>query len=194
MAASVQRLVLLKNVLPRHNSVTSPVLQTACMNPSNKLPVRSLAYFRGPISYDYKNARPIKQQRIQIKKPRNPPKESSVFTLQRAEQLLNSSEQMQELVTKAALDDKPMTDLPNPYASPPTKCLLCQHDVELDYKNVRLLSQYVSPYTGQIYGRRITGLCVYMQRRVTRLIKRAQFFGLMPYTMKTPEYITDPKL
>ena len=44
-------------------------------------------------------------------------------------------------------------------------------------QNTRLLSQFVSPYTGRIYGRQITGLCLFMQRRVARLIKRSRFFG-----------------
>ena len=44
-------------------------------------------------------------------------------------------------------------------------------------QNVRLLSQFVSPHTGQIYGRHITGLCVFMQRYVARCIKRSRYLG-----------------
>ena len=45
------------------------------------------------------------------------------------------------------------------------------------FQNTRLLSQFVSPHTGQIYGRQVTGLCLFMQKRISKLIKRSQFFG-----------------
>ncbi|KAK2174905.1 hypothetical protein NP493_768g01010 [Ridgeia piscesae] len=90
--------------------------------------------------------------------------------------------------------DLPIPNMPNPYEKPARKCLLCEHKLDLDYKNVRLLSQFVSPYTGEIYGRHVNGLCIYMQRRIAILIKRARYFGLMPYTAKDPKYLRDPKL
>ena len=40
------------------------------------------------------------------------------------------------------------------------------------------LSQFVSPFTGRIYGRHITGLFDHMQKRVAKLIKRSRSFGL----------------
>lgn len=90
--------------------------------------------------------------------------------------------------------DMPITDMEDPYADPPRKCILCTHNVDLDYKNTRLLSQFVSPYTGRIYGRQITGLCLFMQRRVARLIKRSRFFGFMPCEHKDLRFVRDPKL
>ena len=44
-------------------------------------------------------------------------------------------------------------------------------------QNVRLLSQFVSPYTGRIYGRAVTGLCIPMQKQVAKAIKRSQKAG-----------------
>jgi hypothetical protein len=41
-------------------------------------------------------------------------------------------------------------------------------------QNAQLLSQFVSPFTGRIYGRHITGLCTPMQRWIALLIKRSQ--------------------
>nr|XP_002155234.1 30S ribosomal protein S18-like [Hydra vulgaris] len=79
----------------------------------------------------------------------------------------------------------------------PTGCLLCPHrnpEIELDYKNVRLLSQFVSPHTGKIYGSRITGLCPNKQRELAQNIRRARKVGLMPVTMKYFDYHSDPKL
>ncbi|KAF6131568.1 mitochondrial ribosomal protein S18C [Phyllostomus discolor] len=70
-------------------------------------------------------------------------------------------------------------DLPvpmeNPYKEPLKKCILCGKRV--DYKNVQLLSQFISPFTGCIHGRHITGLCGKKQKEITKAIKRAQIMG-----------------
>uniref|UniRef100_A0A3Q1N6A9 Small ribosomal subunit protein bS18m n=1 Tax=Bos taurus TaxID=9913 RepID=A0A3Q1N6A9_BOVIN len=58
----------------------------------------------------------------------------------------------------------------------------------------RLLSQFISPFTGCIYGRHITGLCGKKQREITKAIKRAQILGFMPVTYKDPAYLKDPKV
>ncbi|XP_042791957.1 small ribosomal subunit protein bS18m isoform X2 [Panthera onca] len=57
-----------------------------------------------------------------------------------------------------------------------------------------LLSQFVSPFTGCIYGRHITGLCGKKQKEITKAIKRAQIMGFMPVTYKDPAYLKDPKV
>ena len=44
-------------------------------------------------------------------------------------------------------------------------------------QNVRLLSQFVSPHTGRIYGRAVTGLCIPMQKEVARAIKQSRAAG-----------------
>ncbi|KAI5611029.1 28S ribosomal protein S18c, mitochondrial, partial [Silurus asotus] len=63
----------------------------------------------------------------------------------------------------------------NPYKEPQKGCILC--NVSVDYKNIQLLSQFISPHTGRIYGRHITGLCGHKQREVTKAIKRARSMG-----------------
>ncbi|CAI9162678.1 unnamed protein product [Rangifer tarandus platyrhynchus] len=87
-------------------------------------------------------------------------------------------------------------DLPipmeNPYKEPLKKCILCEKRV--DYKNVQLLSQFISPFTGCIYGRHITGLCGKKQKETAKAIKRAQILGFMPVTYKDPAYLKDPKV
>ncbi|XP_020014676.1 small ribosomal subunit protein bS18m [Castor canadensis] len=87
-------------------------------------------------------------------------------------------------------------DLPipmeNPYKEPRKKCILCGKRV--DYKNVQLLSQFISPFTGCIYGRHITGLCGKKQKEITKAIKRAQILGFMPVTYKDPAFLKDPKV
>ena len=46
-------------------------------------------------------------------------------------------------------------------------CILCPRRYEEklvpNYKNPKLLSQFISPHTGRVYQSHITGLCAYMQ-------------------------------
>lgn len=97
-------------------------------------------------------------------------------------------------ILKGHKNDMPVSSMVNPYQKPPHKCILCRHQIEPDYKNVQLLSQFVSPYTGQILNRSITGLCIPMQRKVARSIITAQRFRLMPILYKDLRYVNDPKL
>ncbi|XP_029212842.1 uncharacterized protein [Acropora muricata] len=78
----------------------------------------------------------------------------------------------------------------------PTGCLLCpmRNDIEINYKNVRLLSQFISPHTGRIYGRTLTGLCNKKQTEISGAIRRARAMGFMPVTMKYLAFHDDPKL
>ncbi|KAM6261583.1 small ribosomal subunit protein bS18m [Porphyrio hochstetteri] len=87
--------------------------------------------------------------------------------------------------------DQPI-QMENPYSEPPKRCILC--GINVDYKNVQLLSQFVSPHTGCIYGRHITGLCNKKQKEIAKAIRRAHVFGLMPVMYKHPSFLTDPKI
>lgn len=51
---------------------------------------------------------------------------------------------------------------------------------EIDYKDVKLLSRYVSE-RGKIVPSRITAVSQKAQRKLAREIKRARFLALMPY-------------
>ncbi|XP_053421719.1 28S ribosomal protein S18c, mitochondrial-like [Nycticebus coucang] len=88
-------------------------------------------------------------------------------------------------------EDMPVA-MENPYKEPLKKCILCGKRV--DYKNVQLSSQFISPFTGCIYGRHITGLCGKKHKEITKAIKRAQIMGFMPVTYKDPAYLKDPKV
>uniref|UniRef100_A0A2C9JYT6 28S ribosomal protein S18c, mitochondrial n=1 Tax=Biomphalaria glabrata TaxID=6526 RepID=A0A2C9JYT6_BIOGL len=99
---------------------------------------------------------------------------------------------VQDLLNKMK-DDTPLSDMPDPFAKDYHRCFLCRHNVQIDHKNIRLLSQFISPYTGRIYGRAITGLCIPMQKHVASLIKRARFSGYMAYVFKDPKYLQDPQ-
>lgn len=82
----------------------------------------------------------------------------------------------------------------NPFEKEYKECVLCSNNITPDYKNVRMLSQFQSSYTGRIYGRHITGLCKKQQELVEREITKAQTAGLMPFYCKVPKYLQDPEL
>ncbi len=51
---------------------------------------------------------------------------------------------------------------------------------EIDYKNIDLLSEYVTE-TGKIVPSRITGTPAKYQRRLSTAIKQARYVALLPY-------------
>ncbi|EGD74122.1 30S ribosomal protein S18 [Salpingoeca rosetta] len=75
-------------------------------------------------------------------------------------------------------------DLPETAREVTQGCPACPYKEEIDYKNVRFLSQFVSPQTGQILRRSSTGLCSKAQRKIAKAIKRSRHFGLMPHVYR----------
>lgn len=59
-------------------------------------------------------------------------------------------------------------------------CSFCKKNLEIDYKDVDLLSRFVSS-KGKIVSRRISGNCAKHQRKLSQEIKRARFLSLIPY-------------
>jgi small subunit ribosomal protein S18 len=61
------------------------------------------------------------------------------------------------------------------------KCRFCANpQLEISYKNERLLQRYVSD-RGKIVARRVTGNCAKHQRAVANAVKVARFLALVPY-------------
>ena len=54
---------------------------------------------------------------------------------------------------------------------------------EIDYKNIRILSKFVSE-RGKIIPSRITNVSIKKQRELAKAIKRARYLGLMAYVDK----------
>jgi small subunit ribosomal protein S18 len=82
----------------------------------------------------------------------------------------------------------------DPYKNPVTQCIFCKYNIPLDYKNVQLLSQFVSPNTGIIYSQQVTGLCHYKYNELNNVIIKARRLGLMPFFYKESVYTQDPVL
>ena len=54
---------------------------------------------------------------------------------------------------------------------------------KIDYKDMRLLSRYISE-RGKIVPSRITAVSAGKQRQLAQAIKRARFLGLLPYVIR----------
>ncbi len=63
-------------------------------------------------------------------------------------------------------------------------CIFCKKEVvDIDYKNIELISRYVSG-KGKILSRRISGNCAKHQRKLTQEIKRARHLSLVAYVAR----------
>lgn len=68
------------------------------------------------------------------------------------------------------------------YFSKRKVCRFCTEPIEMDYKNVDLLSRFITERK-KIVPRRNSGLCSYHQRQLATTIKRARYMALLPYTV-----------
>ncbi len=63
-------------------------------------------------------------------------------------------------------------------------CKFCVEKIDtVDYKDVRLLSQFVAE-SGKIVPRRLTGVCTPHQRRLSEAIKQARNIALLPFSAR----------
>lgn len=60
-------------------------------------------------------------------------------------------------------------------------CQMCAGK-DVDYKNVEVISKYISGDKKKILPRRITGACAEHQRHIAGEVKKARFMGLVPFT------------
>ena len=59
---------------------------------------------------------------------------------------------------------------------------------KIDYKDSKLLMRYVSE-RGKIVPSRITAVSAKKQRELARAIKRSRFLGLLPYVIRSANYL-----
>lgn len=59
-----------------------------------------------------------------------------------------------------------------------------KHNINyVDYKDIETLKKFINP-NGRIVSARTTGTHAKNQRMVAKAIKRARFFGLLPFVIK----------
>ncbi|MDD5551984.1 MAG: 30S ribosomal protein S18 [Candidatus Pacebacteria bacterium] len=62
-------------------------------------------------------------------------------------------------------------------------CYFCQRNIkEIDWKNGKLLSRYISA-SGKIKSKRKTGTCSKHQRSLKKAIKKAREMAVLPYSI-----------
>ena len=62
----------------------------------------------------------------------------------------------------------------------PAVCPFCKGKMKIDYKDVSVLSHYISSQ-GKIVSRRRSRACAKHQRRLAQAIKRARYLAMLPY-------------
>ena len=60
-------------------------------------------------------------------------------------------------------------------------CRFSAEGIEIDYKDLNLLKQYVSE-SGKIVPSRITGTSAKYQRQLAEAVKRARYLALLPFS------------
>lgn len=83
------------------------------------------------------------------------------------------------------LDGKRSQSMRKSFLKPRRKiCYFCTNpSIEMNYKNVDLLSKFISD-KGKILPRRVTGVCAKHQRRIAQAVKRAREIALLPFVVK----------
>ena len=77
--------------------------------------------------------------------------------------------------------DKAIASTKKQYFRRKKVCRFCVEKIDdIDYKDVRLLSAFISE-RGKITPRRITGVCTPHQRRLNEAIKQARNIVLLPF-------------
>jgi len=112
---------------------------------------------------------------------------------------LADEEAMVAKVRAQSEPDRPLdVTCSDPYSREPVMCILCPRryavPIEPDYKNPKLLAQFVSPHTGKTYAKHITGLCQHMQLKVEKEVIKAQTYGFMATMIKEAIYLKDHAL
>ncbi len=62
-------------------------------------------------------------------------------------------------------------------------CYFCVNMKEPDYKDIEVLSKYLSS-KGRLVSRMRTGVCQKHQRRVTREVQRARVLAMLPFAQR----------
>ncbi|XP_069042716.1 LOW QUALITY PROTEIN: small ribosomal subunit protein mS40 [Lepisosteus oculatus] len=68
-------------------------------------------------------------------------------------------------------------------------CPICRDPkLVVHYQNVKLLQQFLSPHTGEVYDSTRTGVCMRQQKSLTRAIDTAREHGLLPVQVPLADF------
>jgi small subunit ribosomal protein S18 len=64
------------------------------------------------------------------------------------------------------------------------QCFFTHNNIKyIDYKDTDVLKKFLNPH-GRMISRKRTGVCSKSQRQLAEAVKRARFFGLLPYVAR----------
>ncbi|TET57048.1 MAG: 30S ribosomal protein S18 [Dehalococcoidia bacterium] len=66
------------------------------------------------------------------------------------------------------------------FVARPAICPFCKGNMKVDYKDISVLSRYISSQ-GKIVSRRRSRACAKHQRNLAHAIKRARYLAMLPY-------------
>lgn len=95
---------------------------------------------------EYKNEKRINQMYVERYKKHLDAKQK-MFSMQLPRQDTENADEI-NYCQHTQQDDMPKKLDSDPFKKESHQCVFCKHNIPLDYKNVQLLSQFVSPYTG----------------------------------------------
>ncbi|MGH0177146.1 UNVERIFIED_CONTAM: hypothetical protein FKN15_074566 [Acipenser sinensis] len=68
-------------------------------------------------------------------------------------------------------------------------CPVCRDPkIQVDYRNVKLLEQFISTHSGVIHDPTRTGVCMKQHKNLTRAIDAARDHGLLPFLVPFVEF------
>ncbi|RNA15230.1 28S ribosomal mitochondrial [Brachionus plicatilis] len=117
-----------------------------------------------------------------------------LFTLKLSKEEIAESVEQKDVCEHRTQEDGTIQLEKSPYRKKQHQCIFCKYNVPLDYKNVQLLSQFVSPHTGLLYGQEVTGLCYFKYKELENTLFKARKLGLMPFFYKETVFVNDPNL
>ncbi|CAL8297152.1 unnamed protein product [Lota lota] len=69
-------------------------------------------------------------------------------------------------------------------------CPICRdHNVIIHHQNVKLLQQFINPYTGTVYDPTRTGVCMKQQKVLNEAVNVARDHGLLPFQIPHVEFL-----
>uniref|UniRef100_A0A3Q3FB18 Small ribosomal subunit protein mS40 n=1 Tax=Labrus bergylta TaxID=56723 RepID=A0A3Q3FB18_9LABR len=71
-------------------------------------------------------------------------------------------------------------------------CPICRDPkVVIHHQNVKLLQQFISPHTGEVYDPTRTGVCMKQQKKLTEAINTSRDHGLLPFQIPYVEFLEE---
>uniref|UniRef100_A0A915IN91 Kinesin-like domain-containing protein n=1 Tax=Romanomermis culicivorax TaxID=13658 RepID=A0A915IN91_ROMCU len=214
LGASVKRSMKKTTSLPIAEALRNPTL---CLMPRSESTVTNLTSPSSLILPSKKSLTSLKEENHQEHQNAIDPQEPKTSSLASSgygsqhflaknrdsdDSVLRASEISPKNLHSASFPSSAATEPPkkqidgshNPFERPKIRCLACEFGLKFDYKNTRLLSQFLSSFSGRLFDKHITGLCERKQLELRQAVETARRAGLAPILTKNLKFLRDPKI